>query len=116
MFLYYEIRQVRIRKYYRIAWGQQVREGHHLWQLSISTGDVGFFETEKQKQWFKHIDELNHRIHQCHGSILEKGYQRLTHPSVEQLNFPFIQDELLRQLEMFPDSHSEHASSILPVC
>ena len=101
MFLYYETEPTTgPRRFCRLAWGQQVRRGLQQWRLSIQTGQVGTNIYSKDN-WFKSADALHSKIKILEKEIIEKGFARRNHPSLEQLKFPFHENEQATQIELF---------------
>lgn len=101
MFLYYE-HQPRSgpRRFCRVAWSQQVREGLQQWRLSVQRGRVGA-STQSKENWYQSTDALHLQINRLDRSFAEQGFSRRQHPSLEQLRLPFHEDEHASQIELF---------------
>ena len=101
MFLYYETKPtIGPRRFCKLAWGQQVRRGLQQWRLSIQTGQVGTNIYSKYN-WFKSAEALHTKIKILEKEITEKGFARRNHPSLEQLKFPFHENDQATQIELF---------------
>ena len=101
MFLYFETQPtVGPRRFCRLAWGHAGCERATTMASERSDWERGTNHYSKDN-WFKSADALHSKIKIIEEEITEKGFSRRNQPSLEQLKFPFHENEQATQIELF---------------